>query len=290
MKKANFLVVILYLLGTAPCLLHAQDAITEFAYEYKYFDNDKKNLTILSNKNGTLSLLLPVLLKGNVGNTYFHFSPGLGYDSLNGLHLGCDFGIGRQMGNWNFSADFGIGLNLLAVGGYASYKKIGLGYYTAFFGNADGPDGQSNEQIVGGIQLFTKNFSLRFENDFLFQGNKYDRWRTAAIEIDIKNFIVGTNIYSNEPNKEYEDYSSSTWKINGNAYSNGEIYHSIFYVGYRYSNRIVRIGINHPVIQDIIQNGWHSLFNKPYFITPHDQYFSFYFYIGYYNPFTLYGK
>jgi hypothetical protein len=287
MKKANLLVVILYL---ASYTLHAEAAITESVSKYIYFDEDEQNLVIFSNQNRTLFLLLPVLLKGKLGNTSFYFSPGLGYDSLDGLNLGCDFGVGQQIGNWNFSAGFGMGLNLLAVGGYASYNGIGVGYYTAFFGNADGPGGQSNEQIVGGIQFFTKKFSLRFENDFLFEGDKYDRWRTAAIEIGIKNFIVGTYIYSNEPNKEYENYTSSTWKINRKAYSDGEIYRSIFYVGYRYSNRIIRIGINHPVIQDIFQNGWHTLVNKPYFHTPYGRYSSIYFYIGYYNPFSLYGK
>lgn len=269
-------------------MIYSQDVITKTNSISNYFKQDEQNLVIFSDYNKTLSL--PLLFIGSFGNTSFYFSPGLGYDSLDGINLGLDLGINQKIKNMNFSIAFGLGLNYYAVGGYVSYDNIGVGYYTTFFGNAIGPDNQSNKQIVGGIQIFTRNFSLRFENDFLYKGEKYDRWRTAAFEIDIKNFILGTYIYSNEPDKVFENYSGSIWETDRQAYSNGEIYRSVFYVGYRYSNRIIRIGINHPVIQDIIQNGWHTLVNKPYFNTPYGRYFSFYFYIGYYNPFSLYGK
>jgi len=190
----------------------------------------------------------------------------------------------------------GAGSNHAAVGAFASYKGFGAGYYYTLYGNTIGPDGKSNGQIVGGVNIFGKNFSIRFENDFLYMGEKYDRWRTTAVEIGIKNFVMGTFFYTNMPDKDMENYrydetyNGSLWKGNRKAYLDGEVYDSVFYVGYRYRNTIIRIGVNHPVVQDIIQNGWHVIVNKPFFHTPYGEYLSYYLYIGYYNPFSLFGR
>jgi len=108
--------------------------------------------------------------------------------------------------------------------------------------------------------------------------------------------FMGTYVYTNMPDRENENYQydenyhDSLLRGTARAYSDGEVYRSVFYIGHRYRNRIIRVGVNHPIIQDITQNGWHTIANKPFFYTPHDQYFSFYFYIGYYNPFSLFGK
>ena len=287
-------IIKLYILGFAPCSLYAQDAIIETASEY--INNDNEDQLVHSKQNRTFFFLPPLLLIGSIGNTSFYFSPGIGFDYLNGLNLGFDIKIDQQIKNLNLAAGFGAGLNFLAVGGYASYKGNGAGYYLTFYGNTAGPDGQSNNQIVGGLIIFGKNFSLRLENDFLFKGDKYDRWRTTAFEIGIGNFVVGTFLYTNMPdkgNENYkfdENYTGSMWKGNRKAYSDGEVYSSVFYVGFRYRNRIIRIGVNHPIVQDITQNGWHAIIKKPFFHTPYGQYFSPYIYIGYYNPFSLYGK
>jgi len=226
---------------------------------------------------------------------YYKFSAGLGVGS-DGLIWGGDFTISKQIKNWKLFAGFGIGSNYVAAGGFISYKRSGVGYYTACFGDAVGPDEQSNKQIVGGVMVFCREFSFRFENDFFFMGDKYDRWRTTAFEIGIKKFVIGAFIYTNMPDKNNanynydQNYKGSIWKGNRKAYSDGKVYRSVFYVGYRFGNLIIRIGVNHPVIQDILQNGWHIMVNKPFFYTPYGQYFSPYIYIGYYNPFSLYGK
>ena len=245
---------------------------------------------IYQDKNRDFSILFPVPIGGNIGKASFYFTPGLGYDSLDGLNFDCDFLVERKIEGWNFSAGFGMGDNLFAVGGYASYGGIGLGYYTAFFGNEAGPDGMPNDQVVGGIQLFGRNFSVRFENDFFLKGDKFDRWRTVAVEIEVRKFLVGTSIYSNWPSRDTEPYSSTVWKANRRSYMEGEIYSSVFYVGYRHNRSVIRVGVNHPIVQDIIQNGWHTMVDKPYFHTPYGQYFSVYLYLGYYNPFSLFAK
>lgn len=243
-----------------------------------------------------LAFAPPVLFIENYGNCSWCISPGLGFDSISGITFGCDFEIDQHMNNWNFSTGFGAGYNFLAVGGFASCKGKGAGFYTAHYGNAAKFDGQPHQQMVGGLKFFGEHFAIRFENDFLFQGDKFDRWRTVAVEIDVYNFVLGTYVFTNMPHKadenyQYdENYRNSIWKGNRKAYSDGEVYHSVFYVGYRYKNRIIRVGINHPIIQDIVQNGWHTLVKKPFFHTPYGQYFSPYIYIGYYNPFSLYGK
>jgi len=225
-----------------------------------------------------------------------YFSSGFGIDSLNGFTFGGNLTIARQVSNWNFQFAAGAGLNHAALGAFASYNGFGAGYYSTFYGNAIGPDGNSNSQIVGGISLFSKDFSIRFENDFFYMGDKYDRWRTTAIEIGVKNFVIGTFFYTNMPNKDMENYqydeayNGSIWKRNRKAYYDGEVYYSVFYIGYRYRDIIIRIGVNHPAVQDIIQNGWHIIVNKPFFYTPYGEYFSIYLYIGYYNPFSLFGR
>jgi len=267
MKKI-FLIALLCISETLPYSIHAQDA--------------------------TLSFLPPMLIKWSNNSTSIYLSPGLGFDYFNGLTVGSDLLINQKIKDWNISAGFGASLNILAAGVFASYKKYGVGYYATFYGNAIGPDGKSNEQIVGGLMVIIKKFSLRLENDFF--GDGYDRWRTNAIEIGIGNFIIGTYTYTNMPDRENENYvydnsyNGSMWKRNTRAYSDGEVYRSVFYVGYRYRNSVIRIGVNHPIIQDITQNGWHTIANKPYFYTPYEQYFSFYIYVGYYNPFSLFEK
>jgi hypothetical protein len=292
LNKESFLgIIFLCIFGVGPCSLHAQEAIIQTAPGYVLVDKDEQD-----HQQNKIVFLPPVIIAGRIGNTSYYFSPGLGLDSSNGLNLGFDFGINQKIKNWSFSAGFGASLNYLTAGGFVSYQGIGAGYYTSFYGNSEGPDGQSNKQIVGGLNAWGKNFSVRFENDFLYKGDAYDRWRTAAIEIGIRNFVMGMHIYTNMPDKgnenyKYdENYNGSMWNGNRRAYSDGEVYRSIFYVGYRYRNRIIRIGVNHPVVQDIFQNGWHSIVNKPFFPTPYGQYFSFYIYTGYYNHFSLYGK
>jgi hypothetical protein len=240
----------------------------------------------------TMFFSLPAPITGNVGSVYWHVSPALGLDFPNDLNLGFDIEIGREIEDWDLSAGLGAVSNIIAVGGFASYKGYGAGYYASFYGNDVGPDGRANKQIVGGFKVFGKDFSLRLENDFF--GDNYDRWRTTALEISIRNFVMGTFVYTNMPDRENanytynENYNSSIFRGNRKAYSDGEVYYSIFYIGYRYGNRIIRIGVNHPIIQDITQNGWHTIANKPFFYTPYGQYFSLYVYIGYYNPFSLF--
>jgi RHS repeat-associated protein len=130
-----------------------------------------------------------------IGNTSFSFSPGLGFNPSNGLTWAINLGVSQQIGEWNIAANFGAGTNFIAGGGSVSYKGYGAGYYMTSYGNAIGPDGKSNAQLVGGVNAFGKDFSVRLENDFLAgkvavgdEKDGQDRYRTNALEIQYKNF------------------------------------------------------------------------------------------------------
>ena len=49
-----------------------------------------------------------------------------------------------------------------------------------------------------------------------------------------------------------------------------------------------RVGINHPIVQDIFQNGMHQRISTPSFRTPYGSYSSLYLYSGQYQAYKLY--
>jgi len=206
------------------------------------------------------------------------------------LSEGMNLGGTYHNGDVSLSAGFGVTGNSYSYGGGISYQDVGISHYRTTFGNATGPDGKPNNQTVGGWGLNIGDFSLRIENDLF--GDKRDRWRTSAVEIGYKNFAIGTNVYTNEPDGTTDDGYSSFWKRAKEAYSGSTAFSSPLYVGFKHGGRVTRIGLNQPWVQDATQNGVHLFLSKssPLFHTPYGEYSSAYRYSGYYNPYSLYHR
>jgi RHS repeat-associated protein len=208
----------------------------------------------------------------------------LEFDKLN---VGLAIGGGNNHWGWNVSARYEDGW--------------GLGYGKTYYGNAIGPDGQSNKQILGNVSLFWKGGSFRISNDLWGDGK--DRWRTSAAELSIEDFSIGTYIYTNWGNVESEQIDPDGDHTNPNAkapilgankkgaWKNGQVYNAPFWIGYRNGNQISRIGFSHSMVQNLTQNAVHKyLTPTPYFLN-YDYFNSgLYFYSGYYNPFSLWEK
>ena len=237
------------------------------------------------------SLLNSVMPSYNIpiGNTFaISISPGFGF-GLDGFTGGFNYTATGNIGNFSFSYGFGVGTTNTVHGGVSYYDRKRdqyFSYYATHFGGA-------HSQTVGGIGYRSGKFSLRVENDIFGDGR--DRWRTSAVQIGHGDVVVGKRVYTNSPNRELDriDYTSTFWnRLLGigerKAYADGRVYNSPFYIGLRQGNTISRIGINHPIVQDIFQNGWHIAIRSPLFPTPYGSYSGSYGFRGVYNPFTLY--
>jgi hypothetical protein len=210
-----------------------------------------------------------------------------GYSVMGGWFV--NGGFSQQVGDWSAGAGIGVGNNYWGWNAQVGHKYCSIGYGQTYYGNAIGPDGIPNKQRTGTFSVNTPWSTFRMENDFW--GDKYDRWRTSAIELSFGPFVLGKNVYSNAPGDgRDEKYKSRLWGKTGKryTYADGKIYSSPAWIGLRDGNMITRIGVNHPGVQDLTQNGWHLLIGSPLLYTPYGGYFSPYVYIGYYNPFSLY--
>jgi hypothetical protein len=246
-----------------------------------------------------------------VSSTVNSFMPSMSIPIGNNFSINASFGLGISpsglVGGMNFSGTYhngdfaltgGLGAsgNMTSWGGGVSYDEIGVSYYKTTFGNATGPDGKPNNQTVGGWGLNIKDFSLRIENDLF--ADKGDRWRTSAVEVGYKDFVLGTFVYTNAPDKNLDRSKahSSFWNRTKDAYADGRVFSSPLYVGYKQGGKVTRIGLNQPWVQDATQNGVHLYLSKasPLFPTPYqghpDYYSSAYRYRGYYNPYSLYYR
>ena len=165
----------------------------------------------------------------------------------------------------------------------------------------------NDNQLDGGIFIQNGDFSFSFENDFFsrFVGaGKQDRWRTGGAEITYGKFVLGAQVYTNDPQnmpiteedkRDKTARESLTWKANDHnkgSWRFGDVLASPFYAGYKSGNSVTRIGINAPIVQDIFQNGIHKngIFGQGY----QNYYLNYkfqtgpYFYTGYNNPFSIY--
>ncbi|MDH6354068.1 hypothetical protein M2132_000390 [Dysgonomonas sp. PH5-45] len=149
-------------------------------------------------------------------------------------------------------------------------------------------------QRTGTIGGRAGDYSLRWENDkFAFDGDKF---RSNAIEFGYKNWMIGTNVYTTDPNingKENYDTNSNGSKIFNNKYNTykeGKQLSSPLYIGYKHKNgAVTRIGYNHRAIGDMVQNGFHHL---PFIASPNfkrgTHHNSFYYQVGRYKPNSMY--
>ena len=265
--------------------------------------NNASQVTIYNNGNTSLSIgINPFFISASAslcvtsGNLTSSVSAGIGLSgpfytsSLTYANGISSVGFGMSNGN-NYNA---WGLNTKING-------FGAGYYKTYYGNKIGPDGKPNKQTVGGVNIYLGDVSLRIENDFL-AFDDHDRWRSNAAEISIGNFVIGTNLYNNDPESEGLGIEEGTDRMgNSNtgtkykAWANGQTYTSPLWFGYRYGNNIDRIGFSHPAFQDRTQNYTHRNgflgifpFGHANFFNKYDNFiFAPWLYTGYNNPFSL---
>jgi len=197
---------------------------------------------------------------------------------------------------WSFTIGGGYGSNHWAIGGSITYDGYGPGYYYTSYGNQVGPDGNPNPQRVGGLQWNWPGGSIRLENDFLagkIKGDTKDRWRTNSLEVAIGDLVFGSSVYTNQVNEKQGtiDLKSILWGFNWNnmeSWKDGKVYSSPLWIGLRTGNVVGRFGYSHHIFQDFFQNGVHKfIVPTPYFTDYNDFKYEFYYFSGYYNPYSL---
>lgn len=224
--------------------------------------------------------------------------------SPSGLAGGASISLTYFKGKNSYTLGFGGGTNYVAWGISASFNNggFGIGYHRSYYGDAIGPDGNPNPQVVGGLTISSNKFSFRIENDFLaFQG--HDRWRSNAVELGFfgGDVVVGTSLYNNFRKEGdpviYEEYSHKNGQFG--RWVDGQTYNSPFYLGIRSGNSISRIGYSHKSFQHAFQNvfvhksgfaGIAPFGHANYFMDYNSFYKGSYFSYGYYNPFSLWGR
>ncbi|MFT3994066.1 MAG: polymorphic toxin type 23 domain-containing protein [Dysgonomonas sp.] len=205
----------------------------------------------------------------------------------NGFRLGTGFEISQTLDNWTISTGldfykaqqkFGIGTSFAGV--TFNSRNYGASYYINKYYQGD-------KQVSGLVTVLLDDFKINFEDDILalpFTGFKiYDRYRTAALEVRYKGFMIGTNVYTTDING-VTDYTESNPK---GVYRSGKQISSPVYVGYSTHNLLVRYGVNSRLGGVLGQNGWHQhLFDTPDF--EQGNYKNHFLQIGVDKPYTMY--
>ena len=211
-----------------------------------------------------------------------------GATDRNGFRLGGGITLSQTIDNWTLSAGldaykakqkFGIGTSFAGL--TFDSGKYGATYYVNKYH-------QGNKQISGIVNIHLDQFRINFEDDVLaypFVGFKiYDRFRTAALELRYKGFLLGTNVYTTDITG-VTDASSNNDK---GVFATGKQISSPVYVGYSTNDLILRCGINNSKIGGLLgQNAWHRLFFQTPDFNPGD-YNNMFIQTGVDKPYTLY--
>lgn len=210
-----------------------------------------------------------------------------GVADRSGFRIGAGLKLSQTIDDWTLSLgldaykaarNFGIGTAF--VGPTFRHKEFETTYFlTKYF--------QGDRQMSGIVHLEINDFKFSFEDDILaypFTGFKiYDRFRTAALEMRYKGFMIGTNVYTTDIDG-VTDVLLSNQK---GEYRSGQQISSPVYVGYARRDLMLRYGINSKLGGFLGQNGWHELlFGTPNF--RYGDYKSQFIQIGVDKPYTLY--
>ncbi|WP_165044186.1 polymorphic toxin type 23 domain-containing protein [Dysgonomonas sp. ZJ709] len=242
-----------------------------------HFDNDDiTSLTFRPNKPTGFSVSMSVVAMFTAGAA-----------DRSGFRLGGGITVAQTVGDWTFSTGFDA---------YKATEKFGLG--TSFAGTSyyDGRYGasyyvnryyQEGKQISAIVGVEAHDFKINFEDDILafpFTGfAAYDRYRTAALELQYKGFVLGTNVYTTDIN----GMTDASFHNSNGIYTDGKQISSPIYLGYTTNNVILRYGLNSKTGGFVGQNAWHrKLFNTPDFKS--GDYRNKFIQIGAYKPYTLY--
>jgi len=241
--------------------------------------------------SSAISSFMPSLTVPIGDNFSVSVSPALAF-SPSGFSAGANISATYYSGDWTFTSGFGASdKGNTMFSGATYFDRANSQYFSYYATHFGGP----HKQLVGGLGYRKGDFSFRFENDFFTQSG--DKFRTNALEFGYRDFVIGTNLWTNDPAGEGSEVNSShsrlwgkNWFGNG-SWESGIVLSSPFYVGYRFGNGVTRIGIDHPGVQDMTQNFIHkyTYFGKQnyYNVYSHENALLYY-QSGYYNPFTLY--
>ena len=253
--------------------------------------------------NGVLGNVLPDMgMNISLGSHFsFYLSPTLAF-STDGFNYGAYGSLNYDMGHLHLSLgggtskDYKWGFNAAVKG-----KNFGLGYAMTSYNEQQLANGVTlGEQRVGTYTLMfgNNNYLSVSEDHSAFGGDGEDRYRTFSAEIGVGDYSFGTYISSNDGMKE-SGYSKQEWKVNRKgieddfgkigkmAWPGGKIHSSPLWFGYRRGNMIQRIGINSPVVQQVVQNTFHYLINYPQYNQYTNNATIPYYHIGTRNPLNL---
>jgi RHS repeat-associated protein len=274
--------------------------------------NEISNITNFSLSNN-LSLNINMFSLG-IGINYSNSSGasfGVGIGLMSGPYA--NGGITISSGDYSLGLGVGVGTNTFSYGGTINHKGWSVGYYQTRYGNSiDNPEGVANKQTVGGVSVVTPaGWSWRYENDFL-SGSGKDQWRSHGFEIGYKDFILNSTIYNNNPNPAHGGHSD--WdlnltsisgkrnKHNNGGWVDGQTYFARLGIGYNFGGHVERFGISNPWVQEFSQNNTHregfpgvnlgiNKFGYQHYYPRYDCFdHSNWFYSGYYNKYSLWGK
>jgi hypothetical protein len=245
--------------------------------------------------NTAASHILPTM-NIQIGNLNISAGMGFGFGS-GGFTAGFNIGASYRIGDWTLSGGYGMTSNDYSFSGGVNYydRKNGqaFGFYLTDYRGTD-------PQTVGGVSYSNGDFSLRLEND-MFAFNSKDRWRTAAFEVGIGNYVIGGSIYTNDGEIDSEGIydtkkEAPLWGKNSRsdkygAWKNGQVYSSHVWIGYRSGTNIIRAGYSFKGAQNFLQNGVHKYISggrQNYYLNYDNFYTGPCGYFGYYNPFSLF--
>jgi hypothetical protein len=192
-----------------------------------------------------------------------------------------NIGVGSDVTEIGFDVSIGMPKTM----GFGYRQHYGASYYKNYYNNSyTGWGNREGEEYfvpylsystttykTGGITQTTGNirfgdpfFSVSTDNDLF--GDEEDRWRTAAVRIDVMGLNTGTNLFTGDPERKNptESFDGQSYytdclntEQNPNQYRAG-----IIYIGF--GN--FRIGRNSEKNRDALQNQLiHSRIGSPYF-------------------------
>jgi RHS repeat-associated protein len=258
----------------------------------------QSNNTIISVGVNPFALGVGVNIAHRSGDITTSLSAGIG---LNGPFIGRGVAYSGSIGN--VPVNLGVGISATSSGiGYgfnADIDGFGGGYSLTHYSDVNSARGQM-KQTVGGVSLKIRDFSFRIENDFLSPGPHQDRGRTNAVEVGFKNFVIGTNLYTNDPKGEEAGIDKTVRDMKGRlnpkegAWMPGYVYSAPLWVGTRFGNTVDRVGYSHPWVQNATQNSLHigpiKAFHAPFFTDYSKFRYGGYTFTTFNNPYSLFER
>ncbi|MDQ1805749.1 polymorphic toxin type 23 domain-containing protein, partial [Chryseobacterium sp. CKR4-1] len=161
----------------------------------------------------------------SIGNFSFSVSPSIAIGK--GWGIGANFSATFRAGDFAFSGGFGI----MNYGAHAGSGNSGWEFRKSIMAGTLGKEGNlglmlgtnmwsgMHSQQTGIIRLASGDFSMTYENDgspfakgpkWSHLGDNNDRWRTAAMTINVGDFTAGFNLFTGERKaSSYAEYDGA---------------------------------------------------------------------------------